>query len=50
MDKNIKTFDLEDLTESFWKKVVFWHVSHSSAWTDTGFLIMVTNAYKQRAF
>ena len=38
----VKTFDLEDLTESFWKKVVFWHVQYSSSWTGLGFLIMVT--------
>ncbi len=43
----VKTFDLEDLTESFWKKVVFWHVAYSSSWTGPGFLIMVTNDRKR---
>ena len=43
----VKTFDLEDLTESFWEKVVFWHVVYSSVWTGPGFLIMVTNDRKR---
>ena len=43
----VKTFDLEDLTESFWEKVVFWHVEYSSSWTGPGFLIMVTNDRKR---
>ena len=43
----VKTFDLEDLTESFWKKMVFWHVQYSSVWTGSGFLIMVTDDRKR---
>ena len=39
---SVKTFDLEDLTESFWGKVVFWHVDYSSFMNESGFLIMVS--------
>lgn len=44
---SVKTFDLEDLTESFWGKVVFWHVDYSSFMNESGFLIMVTNDRKR---
>ena len=40
---SVKTFGLDDLTESFWGKLVFWHVEYSSPLTGPGFLIMVTN-------
>ena len=44
---SVKTFGLDDLTESFWGKLVFWHVEYSSPLTGPGFLIMVTNDRKR---
>lgn len=42
-----KTFDLEDLTDYFWKKVVFFELCHSSGLGGPGALWMVTEDKKK---
>ena len=42
-----KTFDLKDLTDDFWKKVVFFEITHSSGLGGLGALWLVTEDKKK---